>query len=190
MSPRSYEKALPDRRPEEHIVAVVRHHWWVLLRETIVILFLFVLPFLVIPFFIAGVAGTTTSLSIPIGFEVFFSALWALIMWHLLFMRWTDYYFDMWIITNIRIIDIDQRGFFHRDITTLLDLDHIQDINTKTVGIIGNILNFGTLMLQTAGINVEFIMDEVAHPQKVERLIRDAQIEHNHRTLNTDSDSL
>jgi hypothetical protein len=190
MSPHSYEKALTDRRPEEHIVAVVRHHWWVLLRETIAIILLFFLPFFVVPFFMAGLASGNTSLSIPVGFEVFFSAFWALIMWHMLFMRWTDYYFDMWIITNIRIIDIDQRGFFHRDITTLLDLDHIQDINTQTVGVIGNILNFGTLMLQTAGVKIEFIMDEVAHPQKVERLIRDAQIAHAHGTPHTDSDSL
>ena len=173
-----YEKALTDRRPDEHIVAVVRHHWFVLVRDTIGIFILFLVPFLVIPFVAAGIIGGGTSLAIPAGFGLFFSALWALIMWHLLFMRWTDYYFDMWIITNLRIIDIDQRGFFHRDLTTLLDLDHIQDINTKTVGIIGNILSFGTLMLQTAGAKVEFIMDEVAHPQKVERMIRDAQMEH------------
>lgn len=178
MQASAYEKALTDRRPEEHIVGVVRHHWFVLFRETIGIFILFLVPFFLVPFIVAGIVNSATAFAVPAGFGLFFGAAWTLVMWHLLFMRWTDFYFDMWIITNLRIVDIDQRGFFHRDITTLLDLDHIQDINTTIIGIIGNILNFGTLMLQTAGAKVEFLMDEVAHPQKVERMIRDTQIEH------------
>ncbi len=183
MSPSFYEKALKDRRPDEHVVTVVRHHWFVLLRDTIGIFFLFLIPFFVVSFVVGTILAANPSIVLSAGFGLFFSALWALLMWHLLFMRWTDFYFDMWIVTNLRIVDIDQRGLFHRDVTTLLDLDHIQDINTKTVGIIGSVLNFGTLMLQTSGAKVEFIIDEVGHPQQVEKMIRDAQLEHAHRKI-------
>ncbi|MBI3574014.1 hypothetical protein HY090_03105, partial [Candidatus Kaiserbacteria bacterium] len=100
-----------DFREGERIVAIIRHHWWVLLRSLIGIAILFVLPFFLAPlvFGFAAQGGTTPQISG--GVVLFFSAAWALIMWNFLFARWTDYYYDIWIITNWRIIDIDQQGF-------------------------------------------------------------------------------
>ena len=178
-----YSKFLKDRRPDERVVAVVRHHWWVLFRAVIGVLILFIVPFFLIPFAVAIITQGGAGVHVPGGFGLFFAALWALIMWHLIFAKWTDFYFDMWIITNLRIVSIDQKGFFNRQIATILDLDHIQDIDTKMVGLIGNILNFGTLELQTAGAVPEFEIDEVPNPQGVERVIRNTQLEHAHGTI-------
>lgn len=171
------EFGLHDFRDGERVISIVRHHWWVLFREIIGIAFLFILPFFLLPMVFAMSAQTGAPPPVSPGVIIFFGSLWALILWHLLFARWTDYYFDLWVITNWRIIDIDQKGFFHRNIATLMTLDHIQDIETNVVGVIGNILEFGNIQVQTAAAHRVFLIEEVPNPRGVERLIRSAQEE-------------
>ena len=164
---------ISDMRSGETIVAVVRHHWFVFFRDAIGIVLLLILPFFAVPIlgaFIAAGGGV----SAPTGFGAFFASFWTLMMWHFLFARWTDYYYDVWIVTSQRIIDINQKGFFNRDTATIVAYDRVEDVEFSLVGFFGNILNFGHVQVQTAGANREFIMEEVANPQRLEKLIRQA----------------
>ena len=165
-----------DFRDNERVVAIVRHHWWVLFVQVIGIAVLFFAPFFLIPivFLFASQGGAP---AIPGGVVLFAASAWSLIMWNFLFARWTDYYFDIWVITNWRIIDIDQQGFFKRNVATLLTLDHIEDIETSTDGIIGSLLNFGHVQVQTAAAEREFNIDDVPNPTGVDQIIRAAQEE-------------
>ncbi|MES2135349.1 MAG: hypothetical protein V4449_03865 [Patescibacteria group bacterium] len=171
---------LNDFKENEQVVAIVRHHWFVLLREVFGLVILFLAPFFVIPiaFAIAVQGGTVPP--VPGGVVIFFASLWTLVLWNLLFVRWTDYYYDIWVITNHRIVDIDQKGLFNRSTATLLTLDHIQDIEAQLNGIIGNLLNFGNVTIQTAAAHREFIFEEVASPNGVVHTIRDAQNQGKH----------
>jgi hypothetical protein len=167
-----------DFRDEERVVAIVRHHWWVLFRDIAGLVILFIVPFFLIPIaFAIAVQGGNGAPAIPGGVVLFFAAAWTLIVWNLLFARWTDYYYDIWIITNWRIIDIDQRGFFHRDVSTLLTLDHIEDIEASVKGIIESLLNFGHVQVQTAAAKDVFDIDDVPNPPGVDQMIREAQEE-------------
>ncbi len=168
--------ALTDLKPEEHLVTIVRHHWFILLKEAVGVLVLFLLPFIALPL-IGFVVNAGSSAAETGAIAGFFGSLWALICWQILFVRWTDYYYDIWIITNWRIVDIDQRGLFRRNVASILDLDHIQDVDYELSGFIGNILNFGHFNVQTAGTRVEFDFDDAVNPQRVEKMIRDAQEE-------------
>src|SRR4051812_49369848 len=40
----------------------------------------------------------------------FLYTIWVLIVWIIIFIAWTDFYLDAWIITNKRLIDIEQKG--------------------------------------------------------------------------------
>lgn len=168
---------LHDFREGERVITIVRHHWFVLFREVFGLVILFLAPFFLIPIAF-GIAAQGNSLPpVPGGVVIFFASLWTLILWHLLFARWTDYYYDIWVITNWRIIDINQKGFFNRTVATLLTLDHIEDIETEVTGIIGSLLNFGSIQVQTAAAHVEFHIDDIPNPTEVERTIRSAQEE-------------
>jgi hypothetical protein len=158
-----------DMHKDEKIVAVVRHHWFVFFRSIIGLLLLFFIPFLVVPLVLAY--ATQGGSGIPAGLGVFFASFWSLFLWHLLFARWTDYYFDVWIFTNERIIDIDQKGFFIRNIATLVSYDRVEDVQFELNGIFGNFLNFGHVQVQTAAAEREFIMEEVANPQELVLII-------------------
>lgn len=166
---------LRNMREGEKIVLVVRKHWFVLFRELLLIVFLFLIPFFFFPFFIALVAqgAELPAVSSAIGF--FFASVWTLILWNVLFARWTDYYYDVWIVTSQRVIDIEQKGLFHRDVATLFNLNLVQDVTTVLTGFFGNILGFGKLQVQTAASRDEFVMYDIADPVAVEHAIREAQ---------------
>lgn len=171
------DKALGHAYSNERIVLVVHHHWWNLLKEVAGVALLFVVPIIGIPV-VASLFGAGPNASQFGAILGFLGALWALFCWHQLFVRWTDFYFDIWIITNWRIIDMDLKGLFHVDVGSLLDLDHIQEITSTTKGIIENVLGIGTIFVQTAATkHSEFEFKEVSNPQEIENLIRRIQLE-------------
>ena len=151
---------LKDFKPDEQVLVVARHHWFIFLRDLIGILLLFFLPFFAVPLLTTFLDAGGGPVTIPDGFGVFFASLWALLLWQMLFARWTDVYFDIWIVTNWRIIDIEQKGFFNRNIATLLNLDHIEDVTTGINSVIGTLLEYGDIQVQTAAHKNELIFKE------------------------------
>jgi len=168
---------LKDFKPDEKVLTVARHHWFVFFRDLIGIALLFLIPFFAIPILSAFVQPGSSPVTVPNGFGFFFASFWALILWQMLFARWTDYYYDVWIVTNWRIIDIDQKGFFNRDIATLLNFEHVEDVRTNINSVIGTLLEYGDIQVQTAAAHREFIFKEAGNPRAVEKIIRRAQEE-------------
>ena len=62
---------------------------------------------------------------------------------------WTQYYLDLWILTDRRIIVIDQVYFFNRKVSNFR-LERLQDINVSISGLIPTLLDYGTIRAQTA----------------------------------------
>ncbi len=169
--------ALRDLKQDERFLMVVRHHWFILAKDVFGVLVLFFIPFIVVPLaglYISQAGFPAAKLGAVFGF---LGSAWALICWQILFVKWTDYYYDVWIVTNFRIIDIDQQGLFKRNVASILNLDHIQDIDYELHGVLGNLLNFGHFSVQTAGSRNEFDFDNASSPAYIERVIRDAQEE-------------
>ena len=102
---------------------------------------------------------------------VYLYTLWLLLLWMMYSNFWTDYYLDLWAITNRRVILIDQRGFFRRFISSFR-LERLQDMNMEINGIIPTLLDYGTIEAQTAGgSNEKFIGYNMPHPRDIKALI-------------------
>lgn len=166
---------LKDFKQDERVLVVARKHWFVFFIQIIGILILFIVPFFALPLLSIFLAAGGGPVAVPPGFGFFFISLWALVLWNMLFARFTDFYFDVWIVTNWRIIDIEQKGFFNRNVSTLLNLEHIEDVTTAVSSILGTFLNYGHLQVQTAAAHREFVIEDVADPRGIERIIRRAQ---------------
>jgi len=88
------------------------------------------------------------------------------------YVRFIDYYLDMWIVTNDRIVDIEQHGLFNRVITEL-DLYRIQDVTANVTGIFGTVFRFGDVVVTTASANTSIVFRNIPHPNHIrEELIR------------------
>ena len=93
-----------------------------------------------------------------------------------------DFYLDVWIITNKNLIDVEQLGVFHREISTTR-LSRIQDINSEVKGFVPTFLNFGDITIQTAGSDRQFVIKGIENPISVRENLEKAISNYN-QTLN------
>lgn len=156
----------------EYIVKEVRRHWFFAIARAIVYVFVAILPLLGYP--IASVFLPTLFTISGGSVSVFLAVypLWLLLLWVSFFLFWTDYYLDVLVLTNERIMDIDQRGLFNREISEFR-LENIQDLTIDISGFIATFLDFGDVHVQTAGKNQDFVIDDAAHPGEVKEAIAD-----------------
>ncbi|OGG47443.1 hypothetical protein A3D66_02480 [Candidatus Kaiserbacteria bacterium RIFCSPHIGHO2_02_FULL_50_9] len=161
----------------ETTVRIVRKHWFILLQETAGFVVLFFAPFILYGL-LTGSAPFGATLGLPTMQPVTFApaeaalltAAWTLFIWAKLFGAWTNYYLDVWIITNRRIVSIDQIRFFSRTMS-IFRMDRIQDVTVDVHGFIPTLLNFGDLQVQTAGVEQKFIIRGVPRPQHIKDII-------------------
>ncbi len=138
---------------DEEVLITVRKHWFIITIEllsmtmaTLVPLWVFI-SFIIFPEMFSFVWDF---LSGNLELYLFGSLVWMLLSLFTMFAIWTHYYLDLWIITDRRIILIDQIYFFSRNVS-IFRLERMQDIEFKVTGIIPTLLNFGSLKAQTAG---------------------------------------
>ena len=81
---------------------------------------------------------------------------------------------DIFILTNQRVINIDQRGFFSRRVAET-ELENIQNVSYEIKGPIKSILNFGDVMISTAGNTVGLALANVENPHFVQEKIVELQ---------------
>ncbi len=80
--------------------------------------------------------------------------------------HFVDYYLDLWIVTNDRIIDIEQQGIFSRTITEL-DLHQVQDVTTEIHGVFPTLFHFGDVKVKTASMNLDIIFRSISRPDRI-----------------------
>jgi uncharacterized membrane protein YdbT with pleckstrin-like domain len=153
---------------DETITLVIRRHWFNILQQLLLIFLMvaFLFGSLIYLPIIFPVLSTTSAQSLFMFLENSF----ALIIWMIFFLIWIDYYFDVWIITTRRIVNINQKGLFVRTVSEL-EFNKIQDVTTEVKGVIGTFLNFGDVFIQTAGEKERFVFRQVPDPYAIKDLI-------------------
>jgi uncharacterized membrane protein YdbT with pleckstrin-like domain len=149
-----------EENGEKVILLVRRHPFFIIIR---LIFFVFLV---LIPIAIGIVFSTFLYLNNLLGLFLFVVSLWYLFIWSAVFYALTMYTLDVWIVTDRRIVDSLQHGFFNRTISEL-HLSRIQDISVQTEGVIQTFLKFGDLQVQTASAEEKFFFSQIPHPEKV-----------------------
>jgi len=159
----------------EKVLLTARKHWFVFIGEMLAILLFAVAPFvlliLLVQFRIDPTEQINGNAPLLIGALL---AGWLTISWVMLFVSWTHYYLDMLMLTDKKIVEVEQRSLFSREVSSF-ELDRIQDITIDTHGVIATLLDFGDLHIQTAGESREFILRSAARPSEIKKHILDAQ---------------
>ena len=113
---------------------------------------------------------------------VLFTSIYYLYIWLFMFSSFVDYYLDAWVVTNYRIINIEQKGLFHRVISEQR-LYRIQDVTSELKGFFPTFLNFGNIYVQTAGEAERFVFKQVPNPyqvvSKITKLVEENKKFHN-----------
>jgi len=152
------QKYFPDQFDDEEVLLVFRKHP-IVMRKGLV-------------FGLLGpLAGVIPAAVNPnLGFGVFFGGLAVgCILGLLIFLpSWISWHFSVFIVTNQRLIQITQKGLFHRSVVDM-SLSQIQMVNYSIEGLQETLLGFGTMMMQT--FVGDLVIHDVHHPDKTQKRI-------------------
>lgn len=143
---------------KEHILLLLRQHPVVNVPWIVIVILWAMLPtlFPLIP----GWAF------LPPQFQVVGLLVWYLLAFGYIFENFLSWYFNVFIVTDERIIDIDFYSLLYKKLSSA-KLTQMEDVTFTQTGILGAIFDIGTISIQTAGERREFEIANVPHPRKV-----------------------
>lgn len=164
----------PGEREGDKVVLFVRKHWIKYAIVFLVSLVLFAIPLIALIFFLLNTADTTAFSAelLTVGISTY-----VLIMMGLILHAFVDFYLDMLVITQDRVIYVRQNGFFNQQI----DEVHIWDVDECGVDIKGflkSMLCYGDLVIHTGNDAAILTVDDVPHPDKIAQRIMHLHKEH------------
>lgn len=174
------ESHFAGQHGHENIKLLLRKHILVLLFSLLPSIFLIILAivaYVAAPFLFPDVLQSPY-------YEYFLLVLNLFVLYSvgLAFLTWMDWYLDVWILTEERIVDIKQAGLFARDVSEL-ELNRVQDVTVQARGVFSTVFNYGNVQIQTAGEKLEFLFEQVPNPYATKDAIIKAA--HNYKPLHT-----
>lgn len=157
-----------DQNSDEHIILVLRKHPITQLKWIITAIVLAIMPFL-----FNGIAILDF---LPINYQLAGLIIWYLLLSGFILESFLTWFFNVYIITDERIIDVDFLSLIYRNISTA-KIDNIEDVTATTGGAIQAMFDFGSVQIQTAAEKREFEFDAVPHPNRVSKLLNELLLE-------------
>lgn len=156
-----------EQEANEDIILLVRRHFATNIPWIFASLLLLLLPLLfpfIINFFPFPLPSQQT-ISLYIAF-------YYLVVFGFVLINFTLWYFNVGLITNLHVIDIDLSGILYRQISQA-KMEKIEDVTYKQSGFIRSLFNYGDVHVQTAGEEENIEYDRVPRPAKVAEIIND-----------------
>lgn len=123
---------------------------------------------LLIPFVLSAIPPLIWQSSLELFLLPIGGLLLGLILFSYHFILW---YFTLYIVTDQRIRQVTQKGFFGKDVIELR-LSKIQNISYNIPGFSGEIFKYGTIVIQT--FVGDLVINQVEHPDKTYNKLQDA----------------
>lgn len=153
------QRLLENVKEGEEVRALIRRTPIVAILPILLCVVLIIAPFFFLyPLLKLGVGGSLILIaSFLVGFLVGFRTLWVQQL-------------NAFILTPTRIIDVDQRGIFHK-VVSETTFDKVQDVSYVIKGVGPTLFRYGTVVIQTAGNAANLELAGVRFPQRVQDLI-------------------
>jgi hypothetical protein len=148
------EKYFADQFDSEEVLFVFRKHPIVMRRGLVIGM-------------LAILLGTVPSLIKPNYIVYFVGLICGMILGALIFLpSWIAWHFSVFIVTDQRLIQITQKGLFHRSVVDM-GLNQIQMVNYEVDGLQATLLGFGTIVMQT--FVGDLVIHEIHHPAAIQK---------------------
>lgn len=145
----------------EVILEKIRKHWIVYVKDGVMHVFTCFIT-LVMATYITS-RGVLSFIDKDMGSYIgLILMMFVIIFWVSFFYAWTKEYFDVWYVTDKHIIAVNQKQMFERE-EAFMELSRIQDVLFEKNGFLFAWLGYGKLKIQSAGIDQEFVIDNVTN---------------------------
>lgn len=154
--------------PEEQLVLLLRKH-----------------PITQVPWIMSAIIATVLPLLIDFAVFVpfipisYYSAIgigWYLMILVFIFQAFISWYYNVFIITDERLIDVDFYSLLYRNITSA-QLKNIEDVTSTATGTLQTMFDYGTVIVQTAGAKPEIEFEDVPRPNVIVQLLNELLVE-------------
>lgn len=156
----------------EKIILLLRRHIIIISMKITAVIVLAAIPFIIYPFLTSLFPWFSEAPRKNLLF--LFALIYYMFLWLYFFILWLDYYLDVWIVTDKRVVDIEQKGLFSREVSEL-SVERIQDVTVEVIGIFPTLFHYGDIHVQTAGEARRFIFKDIYDPYKIKDIIMKLQ---------------
>jgi len=157
----------------EVILLIVRKHFVTNLKWIVLVILMTLVPV---------IASFTSIPFLPGKFIAATTILWYLLVLGIFLNNFLSWFYNANIITDERIIDIDFRNIVYKNVSTA-KISNVEDVTVQMGGAVQNMLDYGTILMQTAAEKAEFEFDDIPHPQKVAKLLNELMLEEEQEQL-------
>lgn len=168
-----------SQEDQEKIVLLLRMHPITNLPWILAGLLMLIAPIFLFPFF----SFLNPFPDMPNSYSFVFTMLWYVLTFSLVFVNYMHWYFNVYLVTNERVVDVDFNNLVHRQLSSTR-VSKIQDVTYKVNGVIRSIFDYGDVFIQTAGTEENFDFAAVPQPQlvvkKISELVEKKE-ENNHK---------
>ncbi len=163
-----------SRDDDEEIILVLRRHWFTNLSWIIIALLMIFIPFVTSlpPFFALIPPRLNTTLVI----------FWYLLTFAIAFEQFLSWYFNVFIITEERVIDIDFYNLIDKKISEA-KISMIQDVTSVVGGVSQTLFNYGTVLIQTAAEIPVIKVERIPNPNLVLKVLQQMRGEEEQEAL-------
>lgn len=179
-NPLSSYNFLPDsvhfinRDPQEKVLLLLRKHpitnvHWVLISFLMIISF----PFAEI---------VTPIQYLPDSYQLVMQLVWYLFVFAIILEGFLGWFFNVNLVTDERIIEVDFVNLIYREITDA-DIDDIQDVTVQIGGAIRTFFNYGDLIIQTASEVPRIVFESIPKPDDAAKVLRELRVEEEEEKL-------
>lgn len=146
----------------EEIILLLRRHWvtnirWILTAAAMMMVPLAFYNFPIIAF-------------LPARFQTMVIIIWYLLVIAFVFEQFLSWYFNVYIVTNKRVVDLDFYNIIYYN-QAQADLKEITDMNVTVSGVLRLLFNYGELVIETAAEAPNLEFGCVPDPRRVMQII-------------------
>lgn len=163
-----------ERDEDEEIILVLRRHWITNLAWIFIALLMTIAP--------AVFRSVPLLAYFPPSYQFIAVIFWYLITFAYAFEQFLSWYFNVCIITDERVVDIDFNNLLIKKFTDA-KISMIQDVTSRVVGVGQTLFNYGTVLIQTAAEIPEICFEKIPNPEKVVKVLQQLRQEEEQEAL-------
>lgn len=154
---------------DEDVILFLRQHIVVMVPSFCIFILMLLAPVVVFPLFMQLLE---LPIDIPASYILVGTVFWYLASFGFIFTQFLHWFFNIFIVTNRRIIDIDFVNLLYKEFSEA-PISRIQDLSYQTKGILGTMFNYGNVLIQTAGEVPNFVFESVPKPSAAVDVLSD-----------------
>lgn len=148
---------------EEEIILVMRPHWFTNVSWIMSTIVLIIAPMLI--------DSVPIWNGIPLRYQLLGILFWYMVTLAFALEKFLSWYFDVYIITDERVVDIEFRNLLDKKFSEA-KISLIQDVASNVRGISQTMFNYGDILIQTASAIPEICFKKIQNPDKVIKVLQ------------------